>query len=385
MAWMTDSDREKLLERLLQPLPGDHPAGPDGKSDPRLRPEFDKFEAASDELVRFEKKCVEARQFGTEQPPQPAIAFEGTNATEVRWPEVIRRGCLLLEKTKNLTLATRLAEACVYQYGLEGLEFGIALLHGLCKRFWDTLYPLPDPDDLREGELTCLLRLRSFAGKTAKDLLQSRVELTGQRSTLLDLEIARTTTGAAGESVKSVDDLRQEFLATSKEQLLEIYGRADRSRAACQALGTLLQSSCAALQPRPIELPDSFLSPLTGVLDSICKTLRDYAAPGVFTGDAPAEASAESGADASPATAASLDLTAAAPQQRSAALRQLRQVADFFRRTEPHSPVSYAIEQAIRWGGLSLPDLLAELIESDDTRQAFFKRAGIPAPSVKDS
>ena len=65
---------------------------------------------------------------------------------------------------------------------------------------------------------------------------------------------------------------------------------------------------------------------------------------------------------------------------RDDAIRTLKQVADFFRRTEPHSPISYSLDQAVRWGRMSLPDLLGELIDDDTTRAGLFRLAGIPTP-----
>jgi type VI secretion system protein ImpA len=41
-------------------------------------------------------------------------------------------------------------------------------------------------------------------------------------------------------------------------------------------------------------------------------------------------------------------------QNRTQALQQLRLVADFFRRTEPHSPVAYLAERAASWGEMPL-------------------------------
>ena len=37
------------------------------------------------------------------------------------------------------------------------------------------------------------------------------------------------------------------------------------------------------------------------------------------------------------------------------AFRVLTSVADYFRRTEPHSPISFLLERAVRWGRLPLP------------------------------
>ena len=62
---------------------------------------------------------------------------------------------------------------------------------------------------------------------------------------------------------------------------------------------------------------------------------------------------------------------------RAEAIKQLDLVAEFFRKTEPHSPMSYAIEQVVRWSGLSLPELLQELITDGDARNGYFKLSGI--------
>ncbi|MBE8166782.1 MAG: type VI secretion protein [Shewanella sp.] len=51
---------------------------------------------------------------------------------------------------------------------------------------------------------------------------------------------------------------------------------------------------------------------------------------------------------------------------RNVALHQLREVSDYFRQSEPHSPVSFLVEKAIRWGGMSLPDLLKEMMEEPE-------------------
>jgi type VI secretion system protein ImpA len=67
-------------------------------------------------------------------------------------------------------------------------------------------------------------------------------------------------------------------------------------------------------------------------------------------------------------------------QSREAAFQSLLQVAEFFKRSEPHSPVSYALEQAVRWGRMPLPDLLTELIPEEPARQQLFKLIGISPP-----
>ncbi|WDZ71665.1 hypothetical protein PWW31_10700 [Vibrio harveyi] len=46
---------------------------------------------------------------------------------------------------------------------------------------------------------------------------------------------------------------------------------------------------------------------------------------------------------------------------RDHAFHELRKLADYFKQTEPHSPVPFLLERAIRWGYLSLPELLQEM------------------------
>lgn len=50
-------------------------------------------------------------------------------------------------------------------------------------------------------------------------------------------------------------------------------------------------------------------------------------------------------------------------QNRTQALQQLRLVADFFRRTEPHSPVAYLAERAAGWGDMPLHVWLRAVIK----------------------
>jgi type VI secretion system protein ImpA len=72
-------------------------------------------------------------------------------------------------------------------------------------------------------------------------------------------------------------------------------------------------------------------------------------------------------------------------QNREDALASLVRVASFFRKTEPHSPVSYALEQAVRWGKMPLPELLMDLVQNTDVRGEVFRRLGIIEKSNEDT
>ncbi len=57
---------------------------------------------------------------------------------------------------------------------------------------------------------------------------------------------------------------------------------------------------------------------------------------------------------------------------RELAFLQLRELSNYFRTTEPHSPISFLIEKAIRWGQLSLKELWQEIL--NDKNENFIER-----------
>ena len=52
-------------------------------------------------------------------------------------------------------------------------------------------------------------------------------------------------------------------------------------------------------------------------------------------------------------------------QTRAHAIAQLRQVAEYFRRTEPHSPVAYLADKAAAWGEQPLHVWLRGVIKDE--------------------
>lgn len=66
--------------------------------------------------------------------------------------------------------------------------------------------------------------------------------------------------------------------------------------------------------------------------------------------------------DGSNAGSASM-VSGAALQNRAQALQQLRLIAEFFRRTEPHSPVAYLADRAASWGDMPLHVWLRAVIK----------------------
>jgi type VI secretion system protein ImpA len=73
--------------------------------------------------------------------------------------------------------------------------------------------------------------------------------------------------------------------------------------------------------------------------------------------------------------------TTGAPQSRTQALAQLREVAEFFRRTEPHSPVAYLAEKAAHWGEQPLHVWLRSVVKDDASFAHIEEMLGVAPPS----
>lgn len=64
-------------------------------------------------------------------------------------------------------------------------------------------------------------------------------------------------------------------------------------------------------------------------------------------------------------------------ENRRQALQGLSVITTYFKSTEPHSPISYSLEQAMRWANMPLTDLIRELIPDDSARNKFQNLVGI--------
>jgi type VI secretion system protein VasJ len=62
---------------------------------------------------------------------------------------------------------------------------------------------------------------------------------------------------------------------------------------------------------------------------------------------------------------------------RKVAFERLKEVADFLRRTEPHSPVSYLVNRAVKWGDMPLETVLSELVKNKDVRLQILETLGL--------
>ena len=65
---------------------------------------------------------------------------------------------------------------------------------------------------------------------------------------------------------------------------------------------------------------------------------------------------------------------------RADAVARLRDVVEYFKQTEPHSPVAHLIQRAVRWANMPLEAILAELIQDESALTRIWDTLGVKAP-----
>ena len=74
-------------------------------------------------------------------------------------------------------------------------------------------------------------------------------------------------------------------------------------------------------------------------------------------------------------------LAAGAIRSRQDALSRLTEVAEYFQRTEPHSPVAYLVRRAVKWGNMPLDQWLQDIIKDTSVLNYVHETLGVSAGS----
>jgi type VI secretion system protein ImpA len=290
---------------------------------------------------------------------------------------------LLRAQTKDLEIAAGLTEALVRRNGFPGLRDGFDLIFGLVDRFWDSgLYPPPED----EGARDTVAPIAGLNGEaTEGPLLQHvrNVPLT-ERNTgvyafwhqrmvesgstaVTSLEIEAALGGTSGEKLKALSaDLAAaaESLAAVDTALTNVLGRDAPSVRRVQ---------------EELEAIQAFLHRTVGSRIGVVGGGETPAAS-IATASGADTVVAEAGASrsGSGSTASSnVHPLPSAIRSREEAFETLQKVALYFRQAEPHSPMSYVLDELVRRGQLSFPELMQELIPDQTTRWDFLTRMGI--------
>ncbi|QIT55979.1 type VI secretion system protein TssA [Aquisalimonas sp. 2447] len=357
---------------LLLPVTDDAPTGQD------LR--LDDGAASSYHALR------NARGIARNQERDALESGETDQGTPAEWREVLETAPeVLRNESKDLEVVTWLIEALCRTHGFRGVAAGFCLARQLLETFGEGLHPQPDEDG-KPSQLIALTGLNGVGSEGALIPPLKSLRLTDnappgpfctwqceqafelEKITDPDKRAARIKRGYV-----ALEDILQAVGATSTPVLQATDHDIRQAISEFHRYSETLDRYCAD-DPQPT-------GRIADTLDNCRRMVAHLAGDRiqVVGGDTQADAANDADDEAGDDEAAPAPGEQQGRRQmdREAALRQLREVAEFFRRTEPHSPVSYAIEQAVRWSQMPLPDLLAELIPDDGARQKYRTLAGI--------
>ena len=323
---------------------------------------------------------VEARRF-----EDPSLD-QGEWITEIKtanWPLVIEKCTdLVANKSKDLRLAVWLTEAAAKVDHFAGLAQGYQLIAGLCDEFWDGLYPLADDGDQEQriGNLYWVLT-RSISLVNEMPVTEGR----GTSYSLLDFDAARARAanaeklaneGIRPEAGPKLADLESARRKSSKAFHAKLLGDTQ------QCLASLLQLEKAVDARLGVDGPgfSAVREALEGALQQISRFAQES---GVQTNNAQPETAADDFLAAMPGATEHIVSNNSGDilQNRTQALAQLRSVADFFRRTEPHSPVAYLADKAAHWGEMSLHTWLSTVIKDPGSLAHVEELLGLKLPT----
>ncbi len=367
------------FQRLLAPISEENPTGKDLRTD--LAPK-----AIYREIKDARKKAADAERCHLYQGGKDN---QGYPVPQPDWRPILQLAPqALAEQSKDLEIVALFTEAVARKHGFPGLRDGFRLARELVERYWEHLYPSPDEDGLRTRVLP-LVRLNGEEGDGLLITPILRTPITGGGAAgafslsdyrqAVDLESiqdpdkrARRLEESGGLNLQTFEKAAAETPPQVFRDLLEDISQAWEE---FRRLGETVEQRCGAEESgQPLVFPTSGVRE---ALEACRDAVKRIAAPVLgLTAEGEEAMEGSEGAGAGPG-AAGTDGASGRVRTREEAFRTLLQVAEFFKRTEPHSPVSYALEQAVRWGRMPLPKLLDELIPEDAARQQLFKLIGI--------
>jgi type VI secretion system protein ImpA len=351
------------IDELLLPISDEAPCG----EDMSFSPEFDTIQ----ELRREDDPTLDQGEWVTEN-------------KVADWPGVVALCAkVLTTRSKDLRVAGWWTDAVTRTQGLPGLACGLILVARLIDQRWDSLHPQIEDGDVepRVGNLHWLLARVEVLCRLAP----ITTPLRGRRLSLIDIDAARArqqaisrgaldVKTAKAEGAVLLDELQRHITSTGAAAFDDTLSHIKAVQAALQALQAAVDARLGADGPGFVAARKA----VDAAVDAIARLGRD-------SGFGPADAAVAHGGESAGATgavtaAAAAGISGGPVTTRAQALQQLREVAGFFRRTEPHSPVAYLADKAARWGDMPLHAWLRAVLKDGGTLAQLEEILGVEPP-----
>lgn len=334
------------IAALVEPIPGENPAGSPVPYDVRLKLE---------EL----RKEIDPADYDEDDPRRP------TDYRKPDWQGIVRLASETLQGTsKDLLVAARLIEAATIEYGFVGLRDGIDLLDQLAENAWERLHPpIMDGEtaEVREGPFKWLNQVGSGA-QFPRTLRQTPFfVLDGHGFSFVDWQ-ASDRRGTFETALDSV----------TEEQLQQALDDLKIAKDKLHHLSDILHDKMGEFVPDLVSSENT--ENLGAALNDCLKLAQNLVKRkgGTAAGDDAPGTATTTGAKAN---------TTGALASRADAYRMLTQAADLLQQLEPHSPIPYLVKRAVKLGDMRFPDLMKALLRENAALDELYRFTGVE-PSV---
>ena len=369
------------LDRLMANISEDSPCGSDLRQDFSLGSLYLKIKDARSEARRLER----------------VIDMDGDGASpDGAWEVVFSTGIEILSAhAKDLEIAAWVAEAAVRLEGLEAFGAMLALSKYFIDTYWDDIFPLPDEDGF-EGRIAPFVGLNGANDDSPVVQCIRRLPLTdaAEHFGLWDyqkaLELGKITDEAARAEriemgVPTLEKFNEAVALTPGVFYLDLLASINDVREKLDALYDAFHDRVGVDAP-PAGGIRKALDEIEDSVNLFARNKIERAQAALQSGDgsfAVEGATQDNGANVDVmASSSPRALVESAGFDREEAFRQLLRISDFFRKNEPHSPVSYVLEELVRRGRMPLPELLNELIIDGEARRYYLIASGIGLSGV---
>lgn len=337
-------------EKVFEPLDDSPPCGID------LRDDIDSL------YFKVRNARVNARD---EERKAVSDGSEDAYTTSKLWPSILKDSTeILCKHSKDLEVLVWFWEALERVYGWQGLAVGAELCHKFLDLYWDQYFP--DPDDDLEDRILPVLR---FCGAentgvilpALKSLPFCKSEKTGiVCSWKIDsAQRKKSVSGTREEGESKLREIAAAFSGADKNKIRAVFESISKTQ-------TSLNDICTTIYEKSGE--QFLLGELPEFLDSCRRLLTHFAGPYIEDRemDAIDQILEDNILDQDQKAGVQTGSVSKEQMLDTASLRrsyiiQLQEISEFFKKTEPHSPVSYCVDQAVKLSGMSLPEVLNEL------------------------
>jgi type VI secretion system protein ImpA len=305
---------------------------------------------------------------------------QGQWQTELKtadFPKVIALAVpALASQTKDLQIAAWLSEALVNEHGFTGLRDSLKLMSGLQDKFWETLFPEIDEGDM-EGRANAVAWMDAQAAFAAKG-----APITGEGYGFADFEDSKRYDIPENlDTLDTADQTKYRELQAEAEAKNKVTAdrwrkaKAASRRAFYEELNASVEECWTEFNELNRVIEEKYdrnqapgLGNLKKVLDEIQtqvkKLLEEKRAEEPDAVEESPDAAQDAGQDGETAGIA-VAATGGAIRTRQDALKRLGELAEYFRKNEPQSPVSYLVQRAVKWGNMPLESWLQDVIKDE--------------------